>query len=80
MQLISKSNKNLHFYYVLLTFIRNMHGLFIQKIKKELQLLIMFLDEPKRKQNKIWVDKGSEFYNRSMKSWLKKMLRNVFKT
>ena len=80
MQLISKSNKNLHFYYVLLTFIRNMHGLFIQKIKKELQLLIMFLDEPKRKQNKILVDKGSEFYNRSMKSWLKKMLRNVFKT
>ena len=29
-----------------------------------------FLDESKRKPNKIWVDKGSEFYNRSMKSWL----------
>ena len=26
------------------------------------------LDDPKRKPNKIWVDKGSEFYNRSMKS------------
>ena len=25
-----------------------------------------------RKQNKTWVDKGSEFYNRSMKSWLQK--------
>ena len=25
-----------------------------------------------RKPNKIWVDKGSEFYNRSMKSWLEK--------
>ena len=24
-----------------------------------------------RKANKIWVDRGSEFYNRSMKSWLK---------
>ena len=24
------------------------------------------------KPNKIWVDKGSEFYNRSMKSWLEK--------
>ena len=23
-------------------------------------------------QNKIWVDKGSEFYNRSMKSWLER--------
>ena len=33
------------------------------------------------KPNKIWVDKGSEFYNRSMKSWLeKKWQRNVFNT
>ena len=24
------------------------------------------------KPSKIWVDKGSEFYNRSMKSWLEK--------
>ena len=30
------------------------------------------LDEPGRKQNKIWVDKGSEFYNRSMKPSLEK--------
>ena len=29
-----------------------------------------FLDDLKRKPNKIWVDKGSEFYNRSMKSRL----------
>ena len=29
-----------------------------------------FLNESKRKPNKIWVDKGSEFYNRLMKSWL----------
>ena len=28
------------------------------------------LDESNRKPNKIWVDKGSQFYNRSMKSWL----------
>ena len=28
------------------------------------------LDDSKRKPNKIWVDKGSEFYNRSMKLWL----------
>ena len=27
------------------------------------------LDEANRKPNKIWVDKGSEFYNRSVKSW-----------
>ena len=31
------------------------------------------LDESSRKKNnKIWVDKGSEFYNSSMKSWLEK--------
>ena len=27
------------------------------------------LDVSNRKPNKIWVDKGNEFYNRSMKSW-----------
>ena len=30
------------------------------------------LNDSKRKPNKIWVDKGSEFYDRSMKSWLEK--------
>ena len=28
------------------------------------------LDESNPKPNKIWVNKGSEFYNSSMKSWL----------
>ena len=28
-------------------------------------------DESNRKPNKIWVDKGSEFYRRSMKSFAK---------
>ena len=30
------------------------------------------LVDSKRKPNKIWVDQGSEFYNRSVKSWLEK--------
>ena len=30
------------------------------------------LDEFNRKPNKIWVEKGSEFYNKSVKSWLEK--------
>ena len=30
------------------------------------------LDKSKCKPNKIWVDKGGEFYNRSMKRWLEK--------
>ena len=29
------------------------------------------LDKSGRKPNKIWVEKGSEFYNRSFKKWLK---------
>ena len=29
------------------------------------------LDRSERKPNKIWVDKGSEFYNNSFKKWLK---------
>ena len=29
------------------------------------------LDKSGRKPNKIWVDKGSEFYNNSFKKWLK---------
>ena len=29
------------------------------------------LDDSNRKPNKIWVDKGSEFYNNSFKKWLK---------
>ena len=30
------------------------------------------LDKSNRKPNKTWVDKGSEFYNRPIKSWLEK--------
>ena len=29
------------------------------------------LDDSNRKPSKIWVDKGSEFYNDSLKKWLK---------
>ena len=39
-----------------------------------LVLLMLFkkiLDDSNRKQNKIWVDRGSESYNNSFKKWLK---------
>ena len=32
--------------------------------------MLLRLDTSGRKPNKIWIDKGSDFYNRSMKSWL----------
>ena len=43
------------------------------KVKKGITITNAFqkiLKESSRKPNKIWVDKGSEFYNKSMKSWL----------
>ena len=49
-----------------------MRGLFLQKIKKGITIIDAFqniLDESNRKPNKIWVDKGSELYNRSMNSF-----------
>ena len=45
------------------------------KDKKGVTIVNVFqsiLKNSKRKLNKIWVDKGSQFYNRSKKSWLKK--------
>ena len=33
-----------------------------------------------RKTNKIWVDRGSEFYNRSIKSWLEKSYIEMYST
>ena len=38
------------------------------------------MDESNRKLNKVWVDKGSEFYNRSMKSWLVKIDIEMYST
>ena len=38
------------------------------------------LDESNGEQNKIWVDKDSQFFNRSMKSPLKKNDRETYST
>ena len=36
------------------------------------------LDESNCKPNKIWVDKGSTFYNKSMKLWLEKNATEMY--
>ena len=54
---------------MLLIFLVNLHGLFLEKTKKGLTIVNAFQNisnDLKRKPKKIWVDKGSEFYNRSM--------------
>ena len=46
---------------------------FSMKNKKTISITNAFqkiLDESNCKPNKIWVNEGGEFYNRSMKSWL----------
>ena len=43
------------------------------RVKKDITItneLQNILDESGRKPSKTWVDKGSDFYNRSTKSWL----------
>ena len=61
-------------YCVLSIFLVNRLGLYLQKIKKGLSIVNAFqevLDKSGCKPNKIWVDKGSEIYNSSVKKWLK---------
>ena len=43
---------------------------FLSKIKTNYNYKYFSKNEFNPKQSKIWVDKGSEFYNKSMKSWL----------
>ena len=77
-QLISKFNKGICF---LLIFSANTHGLFLRKIKRYYNCQCFPKNyKSNRKPNKIWADKGSEFYNRSMKSWLEKNAIEMFST
>ena len=73
MQLISKFNKVFTFLLCVIDIYSKHAWVVSLKDKKGVSIINAFqknLDDSKRKPNKIWVDKGSEFYNRSMKSWL----------
>ena len=77
MRLLSKFNKGIRFLFVLLIFIVSMPRNNSLKDKESITItnaLPKILDESRSKPNKIWVDKGSEFYKKSMKSYLEKML------
>ena len=75
MQIISKFNKGFRFL-LCVTYIYSKYSWAIPLEHNKSITIInafqKFLDESNRRPNKIWVDKGSEFYNRSMKSWLEK--------
>ena len=82
MQLNSTNNKGILLLLCVIE-IFSKYALFILlKDKKDITITNAFqviLDQSCRKPNKIWVDKGSEFYNRSMILWLQENdNRNVF--
>ena len=68
MQLLSKCNKAIRF----LLFVIDICCKYTSVIPLKDNAFRKILDESGCKPNEIWVDKGSEFYSRSMKSWLKK--------
>ena len=64
--------KEFVFYYVFLIFLVNMHGFFLWETKKGIIITNDFQtisDMSNRKPNKVWVDKGSKFCSRLIKSW-----------
>ena len=74
MQLISKFNKGFRFLLCVIDIFSKYAWVVPLKDKKGVSIVDAFqkiLKESDRKPNKIWVDKGSEFYNNSFKKWLK---------
>ena len=75
MQLISKFNKGFRFLLCVIDICSKYAWVVPLKGKKGVSIVNSFqsiLNKSDRKPSKIWVDKGSEFYNRSMKSRLEK--------
>ena len=73
MQLINKFNKGFTFLLCVIDTYRKYAWVIPLKDEKGITITNAFqkiLDESNCKPNKIWIDKGSEFYNRSMKSSL----------
>ena len=71
--MISKLNKRFRFLLCVIDIYRKYVLVITLKDKKGITITNAFqklLDKSNRKPNKIWVDKDSERYNRSMKSWL----------
>ena len=74
MQLISKFNKEFRFLLCVIDIFRKYAGVVPLKDKKGVSIVNAFQktqNDSDRKLNKIWVDKGREFYNNSFKKWLK---------
>ena len=72
-QLLSKFNKGIKCLLCIIDLFSKHAFIVPLKDKKGISIVNAFqsiLNKSKRKPNKIWVDKGSEFYNASFKKWL----------
>ena len=67
MQLISKFNKGIRFLLCAFDIFSKYVQVVPLKDKKGVTIVDAFLNDSKRKLNKIWVDKVSELYSRLMK-------------
>ena len=75
MQLISKVNKRFRFLLCVIDIFSKYAWVVPLKDKKGISIVNAFqkiLKKSDRKPNKIWVDKGSEFYNNSFKKMVKR--------
>ena len=73
MQLLSKFNKGIKYLLCVIDLFSKYAFVVPLKDKKGISIVNAFqsiLNKSKRKPNKIWVDKGSEFYSASFKKWL----------
>ena len=74
MQLLSKYNKRIRFLLCVIDIFSKYAWVVLLKYKKGISIAKAFqsiLKQSNRKPNKIWVDKGSEFYNAYFKKWLR---------
>ena len=74
MQLLSKYNKGIRFLLCVIDIFSKYAWVVPLKDKKGISIVKEFqsiLKQSNRKPNKIWVDKGSEFYNAYFKKWLR---------
>ena len=83
MQLISKFNKGFSFLLCVIDIYSKYTWVVPLKDKKSVSIANAFqsiLKKSNTKPNKIWVDKGSKFYNSSFKKWLKDMNIEMYST
>ena len=73
MQLLSKYNKGIKYLLCVIDLFSKYAFVIPLKKRKDVSIVNAFqkiLNKLERKPNKIWVDQGSEFYNRDFKKWL----------